>query len=206
MECGHCAPTPAWAQYAQSEQEITDSSVCGTPGAYALTQIRADFTTCALPANSLTVACVQGFVNEPNDCGFSSNLSGLCSYCAASSPNSTDSCCVFSKTETRCSNVVLPVAATSSLASLFTSSTSSATRPTTATATGAASTSAAAGAGNITNPGLTGGQIAGIVVGSVLGASVLLGLLIGCCVFLRRRRERSPASSLNASSRRGPAM
>lgn len=44
--------------------------------------------------------------------------------------------------------------------------------------------------------GLTGGQIAGIVVGSILGALVLLGLIVLGCLFLKRRRDRSPATSV----------
>ncbi|KAL9097018.1 MAG: hypothetical protein Q9165_000982 [Trypethelium subeluteriae] len=44
--------------------------------------------------------------------------------------------------------------------------------------------------------GLSGGQIAGIVVGSVLGALLLLALIIGCCVFLRRRNRSQRNSSV----------
>lgn len=162
------------------------SNYCGTTGSGALSQIRADFTNCALPADSLSGSCIEAVANQPNDCGFSSNLGGLCSYCAASSPNSTDSCCVFSGTETRCAGVVLPVVATSTMAALFTSSTSSPSS--TATSSAAAATSR----------GLTGGQIAGIVVGSVLGAFLLLALLVVGCIFIRRRQQqrKSPANSV----------
>lgn len=166
-----------------------------------MSQIRADFTNCALPADSLSGTCIEGYQNEPDNCGFSTNLGSLCTYCSASSPNSTDSCCVFSDTETRCANVVLPVVATSSMQPLFTSSTSS-------------PTSSATGSGlPVTNnghhSGLTGGQIAGIVVGSVLGALLLLGLLIGACLLMRRRRQDSPATSVfnqPATMRQAPPM
>ena len=57
----------------------------------------------------------------------------------------------------------------------------------------AASNGTAAGAGGA---GLTGGQIAGIVVGSVVGALLLLGLVIGACILLRRRKQTSPATSI----------
>ncbi|KAI6953322.1 hypothetical protein KC355_g13790, partial [Hortaea werneckii] len=105
----------ACASYAESEQEITSSDVCGTASDDALTQIRADFTNCALPADSLTGSCIEGVENEPNNCGFDDNLGSLCEYCAASSPNSTDSCCVFANTTSRCEDVTLPVVASSSL-------------------------------------------------------------------------------------------
>lgn len=72
----------------------------------------------------------------------------------------------------------------------------------TASPTGAG---AAAAAGS--NRGLTGGQIAGIVVGAVLGALVLLALIIGGCLFFKRRRDSSPATSVfnqPATSRQQP--
>ncbi|KAF2217320.1 hypothetical protein CERZMDRAFT_109069 [Cercospora zeae-maydis SCOH1-5] len=172
------------ADYAQSEQRIAASNICGTAGPNALTQIRADFTNCALPANSITGACIQAVDNQPNDCGFTNNLSGLCSYCSASSPNATDSCCVFSKTSDRCENVQLPVIASASLA------------PVTVTLTqgGAATSSARAGSGH--HDGLSAGSIAGIVLGSILGAVLLLGLLIGACLLFKKRRDNSPVSSV----------
>lgn len=175
------------AEYAQSEQEIAASSVCGTSDSNALTQIRADFTNCALPANSLSGQCIPAVDNQPNDCGFSSNLGSLCMYCSTSSPNATDSCCVFSDTEQRCENVVLPVVASSSLTPIVTTlTTGDASSPTSATET----TAAAA------HRGLTGGQIAGIVIGAVLGALALLALIIFGCLLLRKRRSNSPATSV----------
>ena len=176
------------AEYAQSEQEIAASDICGNAGDNALTQIRADFTNCALPANSITGSCIEAVANQPDDCGFTTNLAGLCSYCSASSPNATDSCCVFSDTTTRCNGVTLPVIASASLA------------PITLTSTATSSTGAATGAANSgsggSNKGLSGGQIAGIVIGSVLGALLLLGLIVAGCLLLKRRRDSSPVSSV----------
>lgn len=175
------------AEYAESEQEITASNVCGTAGNNALTQIRADFTNCALPANALSGSCIDAVENQPDNCGFTSNLGSLCNYCASGSKNSTDSCCVFSDTESRCQNVQLPIIASSALRQVtVTGATATMTMTSTSTA------GAAAGASR----GLTGGQIAGIVVGSVLGALLLLGLIIGGCLLLRRRRDSSPATSV----------
>ena len=153
-----------------------------------MTQIRADFTNCALPSNSLTGSCITGEENEPDNCGFSSNLQGLCGYCATSSPNATDSCCVGSNVTSRCTGVTLP--SIFPMPPLFTSATSTSGPSATNSATNA-TTSA-----STTRHGLSGGKIAGIVIGSVLGAALLVALLIFCCVCLRRRKKNSPQSSV----------
>ncbi|KAK3626721.1 hypothetical protein LTR56_019653 [Elasticomyces elasticus] len=194
-----CAGT--CASYAQSEEEITSSNVCGTSSNDALTQIRADFTNCALPSDSLTGSCIEGEQNEPNDCGYSSNLGGLCSYCSASSPNATDSCCVFSNTTGRCTGVTLPIIASSSLQPVTLTMTSTMSATSSPTSTGAAVADA--------RRGLTAGQLAGVVVGSVLGALLLLALLIVGCLLLRKRRGSSPATSVfnqPATLRQQPQM
>ncbi|KAF2764912.1 hypothetical protein EJ03DRAFT_281167 [Teratosphaeria nubilosa] len=188
------------ASYAESEEAITNSNVCGTHNSGYLSQIRADFTNCALPADSLSTTCVEAVTNQPDDCGYGSNLASLCSYCAASSPNATDSCCVYSDTTTRCQGVVLPIVASSSLQPVTTSMT------VTMSATSSATNGVLSGH---SHRGLTGGQIAGIVVGSVLGALLLLALLIGSCILLRRRRDTSPGTSVfnqPATSRPQPPM
>lgn len=180
---------PLQAQQATSEEEITvNSQLCGGPNPDYLNQIRADFTNCALPSNSLSQQCITGAENEPSNCGFSSNLQGLCGYCATSSPNATDSCCAASNVTHRCSGVTLP--STSSMPPLFPSSTGTASP----TATGAPGAPTAVGN---SRQGLSGGQIAGIVVGSVLGALLLIGLLILCCLCLRRRRGSQKGSIFN---------
>ena len=157
-----------------------NSQLCGTPGNNFLAKIRADFTECALPADSLSGNCISAESNEPDECGFSSNLQGLCGYCGASSPNATDSCCQGSNVTQRCSGVTLPTL--SSMPPFMPSSTSASTQ------SGAASSTAAPAASG--NHGLSGGAIAGIVIGSILGAALLLGLLAFLCVLLRRRRRR----------------
>lgn len=169
------------AAFAISEETIASSpELCGTTSPNALGLIRADFTTCSLPSGALGPNCIQAASNEPDNCGFSNNLPSLCSYCAASSPNATDSCCLYSGTETRCQGVHLPF--TTSMGTLFPSATSQA---------------------NSTAPvhtkGLSGGQVAGIVVGSILGAILLLALIIGACLCLRRRENR-PNEKLNTPS------
>ena len=182
------------AQQAISEEQILmNPALCGSPGPNAIPQIRADFTTCALPADSLSGSCIEAVANEPTECGFSGNLDGLCRYCGASSPNSTDSCCVGSKVNDRCRGVVLPSLAP--MPTLFPSSTSSAAPSATA------AVPASAG-GN----GLSGGAIAGIVIGSLVGAALLLGLIIAACVMFRRRRRGSSFGATGGPPRRSPPM
>ncbi|KAL1999836.1 hypothetical protein VTN02DRAFT_3910 [Thermoascus thermophilus] len=172
-----CADTCALA--ATSEETIAvNSQLCGKPKPDFMSQIRADFTVCALPADSLTGTCISGHDNEPDECGYGTNLMGLCSYCASSSPNATDSCCVNSNAAGRCSNVKLLSPTT--LPPLFPSSLNS-------------SVAAAAASHN----GLSGGQIAGIVIGSVAGFGVLLALGILFFVCLRRRRKQQASNVFN---------
>lgn len=178
------------AQQATSEEQIViNDRLCGAPTSGYLDQIRADFTNCALPSDSLSAGCINGEQNEPDECGFSSNLQGLCGYCASSSPNSTDSCCVTSNVTSRCAGVTLP--SIFSIPPLFPSSTSSASP----SATNA--TSASSGTSQPNHSGLSKGQIAGIVVGSVLGAAALVGLLLLLCIGLRRRRRGSQTNVFN---------
>lgn len=180
------------AQLALSEESIVASDqLCAGRSKDYPNQLRADFTNCALPASSLSGSCIPGEENEPNDCGFGSNLVGLCNFCRASTENGTDSCCLTSNATGRCQDVSLPVF--SSIPNLFSTTSSSGSSPTSSTAvatgTGAASNSGGGG-------GLSGGQIAGIVVGSVLGFLLLLAALVFCCIFYRRRSRGSKNGSL----------
>ncbi|KAJ9298442.1 hypothetical protein DTO271G3_3409 [Paecilomyces variotii] len=183
-----CAETCALV--ATSEEEIAvDPELCGKPKSDFMSQIRADFTVCALPADSLTGACISGAQNEPDNCGYGTNTVGLCSYCASSSPNSTDSCCINSNATGRCANVHLPTPST--LPPLFPSSTST-SLPTAAKH----------------NNGLSGGAIAGIVIGSVAGFALLAALLALLCICMRRRRNQKAANILNQPTpqRKGPSQ
>ncbi|KAI9867540.1 MAG: hypothetical protein M1830_005769, partial [Pleopsidium flavum] len=175
------------AQQASSEEQMTtNNKLCGTPRPNFMDQIRADFTVCALPADSLSGGCVTGEANEPNNCGFADSLQGLCGYCASSSPNATDSCCIGSNVTSRCVGVQLPTS--SLMPPLFPSSTSSSSP--------SASNTAAGAGGKSSKSGLSGGQIAGIVVGSIIGAALLIGLLILCCICIRRRKRGSQKGSV----------
>lgn len=123
--------------------------------------------------------------NERSECGFGPNLGGLCSYCAASSPNATDSCCVNANVNSRCEGVQLPT--TSSMPPLFSPTSSS-------------SPSASASASSLPASGLSGGAIAGIVIGSLIGAALVLGAIIMGCIYIRRRRQDQQGGLLNTPS------
>jgi hypothetical protein len=84
--------------------------------------------------------------------------------------------------------VKLPV--TTSLGSIFPNSTSSASPNSTS--------SALPNAGH--KGGLSGGAIAGIVVGSIFGALLLIGAIVACCLFYRKRRTSQAGSMLNQPS------
>ncbi|KAL8673388.1 MAG: hypothetical protein Q9168_002178 [Polycauliona sp. 1 TL-2023] len=185
------------AQQATSEETITvNGRLCGEPNQNFIDQIRADFTTCALPSGSLSARCVTGAENEPNDCGFSSNLQGLCGFCGASSPNATDSCCVGSNVTSRCEGVELPI--TSSMPPLFPSSTSG------SSPTGPPAAGSQDGAGH---HGLSGGAIAGIAVGAVVAALVILAIILFCCTGMfgrwRNRHQRQSVFNQPTPPRRG---
>ncbi|RAK75819.1 SH3 domain protein [Aspergillus fijiensis CBS 313.89] len=166
----------ACAQMAESEEAIiTDSDLCPERADDYMAQIRSDFTICALPADSITVSCVAGADNEPENCGFRSNLLGLCAHCKTSSTNTTDSCCESAGAATRCSNVTVP---SSTITPIFTSTSTS---------------NSTAGASD----GLSGGEIAGIVIGSVAGLALLAALALLAFICLRRKRKARDESGLN---------
>jgi hypothetical protein len=179
------------AQYATSEQEVASTpELCGTPGTNANAIIRADFADCSNPTEALAArSCIEAAENEVNECGYQSNLPGLCAFCGASSPNSTDSCCINANVESRCVGVHLPT--TTSMAPWQPSSTAPVPS---ATSTGATSGSAKSGSG------LSGGAIAGVVVGSLLGAALILAAVIWLCIGIKRRKQSQNGSILNTPS------
>ncbi|ETS83089.1 hypothetical protein PFICI_04965 [Pestalotiopsis fici W106-1] len=174
------------AQFAESEAYVvSDSDLCLNPNDDTTTQIRADFTNCALPANSLSSSqCITGSSNEPDNCGYGNSTFGLCTYCASGGINSTDTCCYNSDAESLCANVSLPN---------ITGSVTLITSTATATAAAAAAKS-----------GLSGGAIAGIVIGSV-AALALLGLLAFFCLRQAARRKEAKSQSNSIFNRPSPS-
>lgn len=180
--------------YAESEAYyVSDSELCSNPSSQSIAEIRADFTDCALPAGALSPSqCIDAIDNEPENCGFGNSTIGLCYYCSAGGVNSTDTCCYNSDADSRCAGVVLP--SVTSTISLPTSTSS-------ATSTPSSSSSGSSG--------LSGGAIAGIVIGSLAGAALIIGLIVLCCLFIRRRKKGSQQGSIfnqPQPSRRGPLM
>lgn len=193
--------TNAVIQAEQAESEaiiIANSALCTNPSSNADSQIRADFTNCALPAESLTGTCIEGATNEPDNCGFGNSTIGLCQYCGSGGENSTDTCCYNSQAQTRCAGVVLPT-----ITAFMTFTTSS---PTSSPTSSSSSTTSATPGASTSNKGLSGGAIAGIVIGSVAGAALIAGLIILLILCLRRRRGSQNGSVFNQPSpaRKGP--
>ncbi|PHH83654.1 hypothetical protein CDD82_5412 [Ophiocordyceps australis] len=188
-----CADT--CAEFARSEAYITaDSELCSNPSPDLNKLIRADFTTCSLPDASLSDRCISGVDNEPDNCGFANSSIGLCSYCAAGGINSTDTCCYNANAERRCQGVRLP--------SITPTMTFSTPAPT-STATDGPSGDGGGGRH------LSGGAIAGIVIGTLAGVALLALLLFLCVKMLRRRRGSQQGSVFNQPSparRGGPVM
>jgi hypothetical protein len=110
-------------------------------------------------------------------------------YCASSTANSTDSCCVNANVERRCEGLKLPT--TVSMPPVFPTGTSS----NTPSGTGGAAT----GSGP-SGSGLSGGAIAGIVIGSLVGAALILAAVIFLCIQLRKRKHSQAGSVFNTPS------
>ncbi|KAK3318638.1 hypothetical protein B0H66DRAFT_245792 [Apodospora peruviana] len=181
-----CAET--CAQFAESEAYVVaDNNLCANPGSNAQTQIRADFTNCALPANSLSSNnCISGIDNEPDNCGYANSTIGLCSYCASGGINSTDTCCYSSNAQTRCVGVALPdITPTMTF--------------TTPTSTPTSSSTSSPVTGDPSSR-LSGGAIAGIVIGSIVGLLLLALAIWFCFRYTRKRRGSQDGSIFNQPS------
>ncbi|KAI0478924.1 hypothetical protein GGR56DRAFT_350041 [Xylariaceae sp. FL0804] len=186
------------AQFAQSEAYVTaDTDICPSDTTDRQSQLRADLTNCALPADSISTSqCIEGSQNEPDNCGYANSTLGLCSYCGSGGINSTDTCCYNSNVEERCAGVVLPT-----ITSIVNVTSSMPTATASSTSTPAAASSTARR--------LSGGAIAGIVIGSIVGLALLAFLLFLCIRLARRRRGSQKGSSVfnqPSPSRKGPMV
>lgn len=127
---------------------------------------------------------MQGSANEPENCGYGNSTLGICSYCASGGINSTDTCCYNSDIKSRCANVVLPtIIPTMPFPTTLPSGSATSTPP----------------AGATGSTGLSGGQIAGIVVGCVV-AALLVAALVWMCIIQRRKQSSRNGSIFNQPS------
>ena len=184
----------ACADFAQSAAFLTSNKdLCANPSDNLADLIRADFTTCHLPEESLSGGkCITGADNEPENCGFGSSLLGFCWYCSEGGVNSTDTCCYNGDAEGRCEGVQLP----SITATLSLETPSASSNP----------TESSSPADDDGNGGLSGGAIAGIVVGS-LAAVALIAAAVFFCLRRRNKGEGSQKGSIfnqPSPSRKGP--
>ncbi|RAL63954.1 hypothetical protein DID88_003142 [Monilinia fructigena] len=140
------------AQFAESESIIiADRQLCSNPGTNAIFS-----DPCRFHYLRVTIRFINWVFTF-----------GLCQYCATGGQNSTDTCCYNSGADTRCAGVVLPTITGFIIFSTSTVSSSGTTSPT-ASSSGAAVSSTS-------STGLSGGAIAGIVIGSLLGLAALVG-------------------------------
>ncbi|EGX92902.1 SH3 domain containing protein [Cordyceps militaris CM01] len=173
------------AEFAQSEAYITsNSNLCRNPRLDLTDLIRADYTVCGLPVKALAGDCIPASQNEAENCGFGSSTLGLCGYCGAGGTNSTDTCCYNSKAESRCEGVKLPSITAS--VPLTSTPTSTSSNPTATSPTGENGNGAPQH-----GKGLSGGAIAGVVIGALAGVALLALLLFFCVRLFRRRRANS---------------
>ena len=184
----------ACADFAQSAAFLTSNKdLCANPNDNLADLIRADFTTCHLPEQSLSGGkCITGADNESQNCGFGSSLLGFCWYCSEGGVNSTDTCCYNGKAESRCEGVELP-----SITSTLSLENPTASSP---------PTNSSSPDDDDDDGGLSGGAIAGIVVGSIAGIALIAAAVFFC---LRRRNKgegSQKGSILNqpSPSRKGP--
>ncbi|RXK37045.1 hypothetical protein M231_05704 [Tremella mesenterica] len=156
-------------QFSSSEASlITDTSFCPgldqTNGARQATLMKDhdDCTDWTTLTTNDTSTCVQGNDNEGN-CGFGSSTKQLCDFCSGDKP---DDCCYSSNTDISvCGFSLVP-------------------------SSSSASPSAATTVQNMKKHGLTGGQKAGIIVGSIFTFIFLLISYYIMSVWIRLRKER----------------
>lgn len=195
-----CAET--CAEFARSEAFITsDNELCNDPADDLMELIRADFTNCALPDAALSAStCISGIDNERENCGYSNSTLGFCSYCAAGGINSTDTCCYNAKAEDVCKDVKLPNIAPQTMT--FEAPTPTATNGPSRSGSSDSDSDADEKEDEDDDSGLSGGAIAGIVIGSIAGVALLALLLFFC---LRRRRRSGGSTKGSIFNQPSPA-
>lgn len=184
------------AQFAQSEAYLTsDNDLCSDPKRDLLDLIRADFITCSLPARALeSRTCINAEDNENDNCGFGNSTIGLCAYCSEDAGNDADICCYRANVEEQCEGVELPDITTTMT---FDASTITTVPTSTSDPNGEDSGDSGEDDGD---GGLSGGAIAGIVIGALAGVALLAAALFFCIRAMRRRSGSQQGSIFNQPS------
>lgn len=182
------------AQFAQSEAYLTsDDELCANPNQDLVELIRADFVTCSLPARALASrTCINGEENENDNCGFGNSTIGLCAYCSEDAGNDADICCYRANVEERCEGVELPAITTTMT---FDASTITVLPTSTSDSSNNGEDGEDGG-----NDGLSGGAIAGIVIGALAGVALIAAGLFFCIRAMKRRGGSQQGSIFNQPS------
>ncbi|KAI5806698.1 hypothetical protein DFH27DRAFT_354517 [Peziza echinospora] len=162
--------------WASSEwQIVSDKDTCGETKVRYDDIIRSDFTICTLPDNTFKRGlCMNADLNEGDNCGFSENLPALCLHCQGGTVNSTETCCYEADVEKRCQGVKLPIIRD--------------------VPAGLLPTPSAVPESKKNKKAVSGGAIAGIVIGAMIALAVIVFLIF----WLRRRRQmNAQATYLN---------
>ncbi|CAG8492428.1 6120_t:CDS:2 [Funneliformis mosseae] len=128
---------------------------------------------CTLPQNTddnATTNCISGEENEPNNCGFKDDTRGLCSYCK---DNDTNSCCDTASNILQCPYKIPSV------------SDSSPTIPISPISPNSSDSNAP---GMATSLNGKPSRLA-LILGTLAGGCLILGLIVYCCV--KKRRGKS---------------
>ena len=182
----------------------------GVP-AFTLTSVSTAATATAAPGSTLT--CSPANVTAPTSSsggtvvvsGTSSSSGGTLSSSAGTTVSAVtaSSAGASSSVSAAGSSSTAGVVPSSSTPSLPSSSSGAAPPPVPSASSSSSSSSSAAGGGgggSSSSSSLSGGDIAGIVIGSVVGAALLLAILVGCFMVAGRDKRNKGADSTPASS------
>ncbi|KTW26673.1 hypothetical protein T552_02682 [Pneumocystis carinii B80] len=189
-----CADT--CAEWTSSEASILQHYCTNRTLENDLSLIRFDFSVCTSPSASFSLECIKGKSNEPQSCGFGTNILELCQYCNSSFSNSIDTCCALSNLSHCASlNYSISVPSLTDLIPTFTTSTTSNTISSSSLPTIPINKQEKNNAAKLSQK-----TISFIIILSIVIIIIILSLLILLIIlsFNKRRKIRNTMSKLNA--------